>query len=467
MSTLDQKKTTTPNGSVPSAPSPTGGFRPSRLLEVELGRRLPDIEPESDPDGNTYERILCLARVHDHPVGVVELDCPGGAIDATALAASLWHELGIAISAHLAEDGLEAAAELDEDGLPYPDAPPCQSERRALLADAPFASVIIPTRERVDHLERCIDSLLASDYPEGRFEVLVVDNVPETSDTEDLVTRRFPGSEQVRYVRADYPGSAYARNVGIEEARGDLLVFTDDDVLVDEHWLTEMVKGFSVAEGVGCVTGLILPLQLDTPAQRFFEEYGGFGKGTERRVYDIGRRRPDNPMFPYNAGSFGSGNSMAFTREALREIGGFDPALGNGTPARGGVDIEVFFAVLMTGKALVYEPAAIIHHLHRPGMEALRKQVYNYGVGLTAFLTKWLVRNPKLWPDFVRRVPAGVRFALSPTSEKHAGKSEDYPSDLRRLEVKGMLYGPVGYLRSARQFRRTAHGPQRPRQPAL
>jgi hypothetical protein len=200
------------------------------------------------------------------------------------------------------------------------------------------------------------------------------------------------------------------------------------------------------------VTQLILPLELETPAQIWFEEYGGAAKGFAQRLYDLREHRPDDPLFPFNAGRFGSGGGMAFDRAALVRLGGFDPALGNGTPARGGVDLEAFLRTVVEGYTLVYEPAAIVRHRHLREYADLRGRVYAYGVGLTALILRSLLAKPSLLPAFLARLPRGLVFALSSSSAKHAGKSPTYPGELRRAELRGMLGGPLAYVRSARRF---------------
>jgi hypothetical protein len=101
----------------------------------------------------------------------------------------------------------------------------------------------------------------------------------------------------------------------------------------------------------------------------------------------------------------------------------------------------------------VYEPAAIVHHRHHRNYEDLRQQMYGYGVGLTAYLTKPLVDKPGLFLDVALRIPRGVVYALSPCSPKNVRKRVDYPRELTTLEQKGMLYGPFAYLRSRWQTR--------------
>ena len=77
---------------------------------------------------------------------------------------------------------------------------------------------------------------------------------------------------------------------------------------------------------------------------------------------------------------------MAFRTDWLRTNGGFDPATGAGTPARGGDDLDAFLRVVLDGRTLVYEPAAIVRHYHRRDYASLRRQAYGYGVGLGAYL---------------------------------------------------------------------------------
>src|SRR5581483_7619733 len=117
-----------------------------------------------------------------------------------------------------------------------------------------------------------------------------------------------------------------------------------------------------------------------------------------------GAHRPADPLFPFNCGSFGSGPSMAFDRAVLERLGGFDPALGNGTPALGGVDIEAFLRTIVEGYTLVYEPASIVRHQHLRDFEALRHRVYAYGVGLTALLLRTVVARPSVIPLLARKL---------------------------------------------------------------
>ena len=442
---------------VSSASPPTTEFRPVAVIDAELTDELPDIVP---PDGGAPWRAgLIIGRVHGIPIGQVEVPLPEGGASSEYLRSAVDATLGSAVLQHVTADAELAADNPDAVGMANSarvsgQDPSCVMERRRALLDAPMLSVIVPTRDRPEQVRACVRSILACEYPRDRFEVLVVDNVPRDGLTRAAVTG-LAGSGPVRYLSEDKSGSASARNRALPEARGEFLVFTDDDALVDRHWLAEIVRGFRAAPGVDAVSGLLAPRRLDTPARVWFEQYGGFSRGYRQRIFDLHENRPsDEPLYPFTAGLFGTGNNMAFRAEALRTIGGFDPALGNGTPALGGVDSEVLLRAVILGHRLVYRPHALVWHDHRADYAALRRQVYAYGAGLSAYLLKTVTTNPIVLPEFLARVPRGIRFALQSGSAKNEHKADDYPRDLTRAELRGMLHGPLAYVKSRRVYGR-------------
>ena len=431
-----------------SADTPVENFVPTRLLELELSQPLPTITAINPDTGYRYQRGLALVRLHEQPVGVAELTLATPTLEPASVAQAIWGALREPIIAQCQAEGLPAPSGLPAAGLPALITPRTVQARQTLLKNAPFVSVVVATHNRVDSLPTALDSLLAQHYP--HFEIIVVDNAPKDNATAELIQRRYatvPAGRQVRYVREDRPGLAMAHNSGLRAVRASIVAFTDDDVRADPHWLAELVRGFAAGDKVGCVTGMIFPAELETAAQGWIEQFG-FSKGFTQRLYDRDTHRPANPLHPYTAGVFGSGANMAFRTETLRTMGGFDPALGAGSKAMGGDDLEAFFQVIMNGYQLVYQPSAIVHHWHRRDYAGLCRQAYGYGVGLTAYLMKTLWERPSRLLDFVVRVPYGLYFTFSKASPKHQKKATSYPRELTRLEYKGMLYGPLAYLRS-------------------
>lgn len=439
-----------------------GDFEPILLHEVELSQPLAPVPATRAGTGHTYRRALVLVRLYTQPLGLVSLALEPGGLSADTCARQIWAALYKEINAERAYNVQPAVGGLDANGITPAAQPRRVAEREQWLRRAPFVSVIIPTHERAGSLEACLRSLLALEYP--HYDVIVVDNHPRTSATEALVRRLAGASGKLRYVREDAPGSSVARNRGVTEALGEIVAFTDDDVLVDRHWLTEIVRAFEAGNNVACVTGLTLPAEIETPAQLWFEQYGGFSKGFHQQIFDEAAHRPDDPLFPYTAGKFGSSANMAIRTDVLRWLGGFDPALGAGSPALAGTDIALYYRVITRGYQLVYTPNAIVHHYHRRDYARLKRQIYNYGVGLTAFLTKCILEEPYRAVDLARRIPRGLWYTLSPRSPKNRKKARSYPRELSRLELKGMLYGPIAYVRSRKYMRVLArrHAPHRP-----
>ncbi|MET9551513.1 glycosyltransferase [Streptomyces sp. NPDC006645] len=331
---------------------------------------------------------------------------------------------------------------------------PSVSVRVSGGAPPPRTTVVVATRERADRLGRALDSLLAQDHPD--FRVVVVDNAPVTTATRDLIAHHY--ADGVTYLHEPVPGLATAHNRGVAAADTPVVAFTDDDVIADPHWLSALTAPFAADPRTGCVTGLILPARLTTPAQVLLESHGGFAKGFAPRLYDPAAPPSDQPLFPFTAGSFGSGANMAFRVSALRAVGGFDPATGTGTAARGGDDLYAFVRILAAGHRLRYTPDALVWHHHRETWQDLRNQAYGYGAGLTAYLTALLCRHPALLPALLAKLPRGLAHARAITAHREADAAgvpgahgtyrHPWPRTLSRLERRGMLYGPLGYARA-------------------
>jgi GT2 family glycosyltransferase len=429
-------------------------FTPVRIIEVALENPIPPLPGPSREQ--PYAQALLLVRLHDDPVGGFYLDIPSWGLGGDEVAEAIWSTCGSRIRAHLATD--ERACESPPvrlDGLGAGQSTPrCQEERQRFLKAAPAISVVIPTRERPERLRTCIESILRSEYPTRLIQIVVADNAPVTDDTRTLAQDLDDTTEgRVSYIREDARGSASARNRGLELVDTEVVAMTDDDVIVDKHWLTEIARTFAQYPAAGAVSGLLWPAELESAAQIWFEQYGGFSRGFKRRVFDLGENRPaDEPLYPWTAGLFGTGNNFSFRTRVLREIGGFDPGLGNGTPALGGVDSEVLLRTILSDYQIIYEPRALAHHLHRADYDGLRRQVYAYGVGLVAYYLKTILAEPRFARDFARKIPSGIRWMLSPDAHINKHKLDDYPSELTWIERRGMLYGPLAYARSRRRY---------------
>jgi glycosyltransferase involved in cell wall biosynthesis len=328
----------------------------------------------------------------------------------------------------------------------------------------PSISVVIPSMlERPDGLRACLDSLAELDYPD--YEVIVVDNRPA-----DAPPFQIAGA---RVVREPLSGISAARNRGLTAAGGEIIAFTDDDVEVDPAWLLAIALRLEAHPEESCVTGLTLPRELETTAQIALEEYyGGFGLRTFEPVSHR-LRVPPSPkslLSPatvdafgedgatrrsfslYATGSFGHGANMAFRTQKLRDLGGFDLALGTGTPACGGEDLAMFARLIWRGDSVGFEPAAVVHHTHRRDGDGLRRQIEGYGIGWGALLFALALEDHRHLGRMLGTVPRGVRAMGNDYRRKlGSGRFEPQltsgPQELARLELHGIAAGPVRYLR--------------------
>ena len=203
---------------------------PVPRVDIELSDPPTELQLVNAPA--QARKILALIGLHSHPLGTIVLDGASG-IAWQAHASAVWSAMSEAINAHLTEDVLPAVAEASSLCATTPLAE-CARRRAAVLASAPPITVIVATRERPNDLRACLDSLLQLEYP--AYEILVVDNDPVSDDTARLIEEDF--AARVRYVRENRHGLAWAHNCGLKQVKTDIVAFTDDDVVVDQHWLT-------------------------------------------------------------------------------------------------------------------------------------------------------------------------------------------------------------------------------------
>ncbi|WP_104201258.1 oligosaccharide flippase family protein [Cryobacterium sp. Y29] len=350
--------------------------------------------------------------------------------------------------------------------------------------DLPSISVVVSTVVgRVSDLRRLLDSLELVDYPAVEF--IIVDN-RRTVGPDDPLPELLQGRAGMRSVRAVQPGISAGRNAGIAAATGDVVAYTDDDVQVDSQWLRALGRRFALQPEVDAVTGLILPAELETPAQVWFERYSG-GFGGERTFTALTLSADSGPVRAirgsrisvrnaagtttrrlalYGVGAYGAGANMAFRRNVLERLGGFDTALGTGTPARGGEDLAMLINVLWAGGQLAYEPTSVVHHRHRRDYAGLVNQIRGNGIGFTAMLVSLIQHDRRhllsvawqlplavvriLQQGSIRirggRVAGGGLSALAPVQARTSG----YPRSLILTELGNYWRGPAAYRRSQR-----------------
>jgi len=299
-------------------------------------------------------------------------------------------------------------------------------------------SVIICTRDRADALARALASL--REQTRRPDQIVVVDN----ASTDERV-RAVTISTGAEYVRENRPGLAIARNTGARIATGEIIAYTDDDVILHSHWLERLVAAFDSPE-VMAVTGLVLPAELATGAQVLFERQWGFGRGFRRIDFDqkyFTRFRPYGcPVW-----SIGAGASMAFRQEAFAAVGFFDERLAVGA-AGCSEDSEFWYRLLAAGWTCRYEPSAIAYHFHRRERDALARQIFAYMRGhVTALLIQF--ERHHHWGN-LRRLLVFLPVWYARRSARRLVRGVDDTNHLLTVEVRGALAGVIYYLRTPR-----------------
>lgn len=423
-------------------------FRPTLVLDVELSETLEDIQPATTSAGAAFVQARILVRLHTWPLGFVDVGLGPDGLPSAALAAAVEAQLGADVARHLEADIGGAAARSSRAGIPDIAEPACLAARREMLEAPPSVSVVVPSVDRPEALHRTIRDLLDQSYPD--FELLVVDNAPGRSGADAVVASIDPAGRTLRYLVEPRRGASRARNHGLRHAGGEIVAFVDGDVRVDRSWLAAIATAMrlTVDDGttpVSCVTGPILPAALETQAEQWMEEWGGYSKGFERRVFDLRGHRADSPLYPFAAAIFGSGAQMAFRAADLRELGGFDLALGGGTPSRSGEDLAAFLDLVSGGRALVYEPGAIVWHPHPVSEASFRATLRSYGRGLTSYLLRHVTRHPRDAARIAMAIPAALSYFFRSDSPHNARRSTSFPRGIWKDEIAGMLLGPFAY----------------------
>lgn len=395
---------------------------PTRVLPIEIEAPL----PEWVEGAERYDRVWVVAMARGVPIGRVLIDNAGHAVSVEHLRSELVRQLG-EWPGHAPEEAPGVTHGL---GL----------------------SIVVCTRDRPEDLATCLRNLSGLDKGGHRVEIVVVDNHPASGLTAAVVA----GFPAVRYETETRPGVACARNRGVLAARGEIVAFIDDDVVVPPGWPARLLAPFADPR-VACVTGLVLPLELETESQELYEEYGGLGRGYDPRVFDsqFFHRSRRHVVHTWELG--GTANA-AIRKSVLPETGLFDETLGPGLPTGVGEDIYMFYRLLELGHVCRYEPAAYVWHRHRRDRDALRRQLYQYSKGQTSYQLRTLVSNGDrrvLWQLFVN-LPL---WHLAKILRILRGK-KPYPLRLVAWEILGNLVGPVAFVRTVRMHRRL-NGPRR------
>lgn len=265
-------------------------------------------------------------------------------------------------------------------------------------------SIIICTRNRAKILTSCLDSIWVSAQRcvAATNEVIVVDN-GSSDDTRQVAESWFSAHDQCHghVITENRVGLSNARNAGLSASHGHLIIFIDDDCLMDPDYIqraialdrcdTEpMLRGGAVHLG----TNLDLPLTIKT--------------SPTTANWSIKERSARH----YNLGNAILGCNMVFRRSIYEQLGPFDVNLGVGSKIPSAEDTDYIFRAYVSAILLEYNPSLIVKHYHgrRLPVDA-RKLIINYTIGFGALYAKYMLKEPdlcrQLWWD-LKKIPAEI-----------------------------------------------------------
>jgi cellulose synthase/poly-beta-1,6-N-acetylglucosamine synthase-like glycosyltransferase len=255
-------------------------------------------------------------------------------------------------------------------------------------------TVVIASRDRAPLLRQTLETLRLHLRPVD--EVVVVDSASRTKETSE-VAREFG----YRILRLSQPGTSRARNAGWTSSSNALCAFIDDDCSITSGWTERIGRAFA-DERLGFVTGRVEPDRPTNVAMSVFIEEA------PRRFEELA-----------DPAKFGGGSNMAFRREALAKVGGFDEGMGPATTLRAAEDQDLFRRIVRAGWAGAYDPTILVTHRQwRTRTQSIRRQ-FDYGVGAAAVAVKairlrdrdgWGMLRSRLWRNGVALTARNLRI---------------------------------------------------------
>jgi cellulose synthase/poly-beta-1,6-N-acetylglucosamine synthase-like glycosyltransferase len=236
--------------------------------------------------------------------------------------------------------------------------------------------VVVGIRNEERFIEECIESLLSLDYPKDSYEIIIVDGM-STDKTRDIV-QKYP----VRLLLNKRKNVAAARNLGVENARGDLVAFTDGDCKVDSKWLKTLVLEMQNASGnIACVGGPNLIFDTDPVFGRVV------GYAQETFLGSGGSAQSKNSTKKHYVSSLPNCNAM-YKKNTIQEVGGFDERFSIGQ------DGDLNYRINKMGRKFLYIPEAQVLHHRRGTFKSFSVRMFKYGM--------WMAELFKKHGEFVR-----------------------------------------------------------------
>jgi len=219
-----------------------------------------------------------------------------------------------------------------------------------------FLSVIICTYNREKYILPLISSLAANSLDKSEYEIIIIDN--NCTDGTRKVCELFAGENpdvNMKYVVETEQGLSAARNRGIKESSGDVLVYVDDDALVDLNYLSDYMDWFELHPETMAAGGPIIPSYEESGEPKWMSPY-------TRALLTAWMDYGDKPRH-YPKGRYPGGGNAAYRKIVFYTVGLFNTALGrNGGNLMGSEEKDIFDKMAVLGMDVMYVPGPVLRH---------------------------------------------------------------------------------------------------------
>jgi O-antigen biosynthesis protein len=410
---------------------------------VDLSAGLPDL-----PDVTAYQSTRIFVTEGSTFIGFVDIKNQFTPISAAQLRNAIAHQLTFDLLSIAHQRHKETARKtLDFLLTQHWTPPPQPAIPQPPLSDQIPVSIIITTCDRPTDLSNCLHHLTAQKTTRP-VEIIVSDNRPDSGLTPPIVAQ-FP---QVKLVQETRKGAAYGRNAAIVASTGEMIVTVDDDVTVPPDWLEKLIAPMARPE-VMVVTGNVLPLELETPAQVLFER---LKNGLSAGFVPLEVNGDWLASFEYSPPVWELGvsanSAMRATIFSHPQIGLMDEVLGPGTPCAGAEESYLYYRVLKAGYTLVYAPEAYVWHRHRRELSAFYRQIYGQMKSCTAYHLHLSLRD-KDSRGLRQLISVMPRYFVQRIRDRLQNK-HDTPWMYLWQEIAGLIAGSWSYWQSCQLVKR-------------
>jgi len=241
-------------------------------------------------------------------------------------------------------------------------------------------TILVATRKRLSNITRLLKSLKQTGISKRLdTEILIVDNSSNVTVLNNICNRY-----NARYIKEVKIGKAIALNTGIRNAHGEYIIFTDDDVVVNDLlWLDKLISHFKTIPNLGYVSGNVVARSIKTHAQKIWEKKGGLSKGTESKHFTK-RILREFKLLPWPLTKICAGANCIIPKKILMDVGGFCSFFGPGSPIGHGESLLIGYEIMKRGYDLYYDPKAIVLHDHPEDDKSIKQKLFLYGIGDTA-----------------------------------------------------------------------------------